>query len=113
MKILDVGPDRTAFNLMSSKLDVVRASYRDTTVSRSLLEPGRIYRIHLGDLMTGNTFKQGHRIRIHISASFFPNFSRNLHTSELESISTKMRTERITIHHDRQYPSRLIFPVVR
>jgi putative CocE/NonD family hydrolase len=113
VKVFDVEPDGTAWNLMSPGLDVVRASYRDTTAGRQLLTPGRIYMVRLGDLLTANEFKKGHRIRVSISTTFFPHFSRNLHTGELETVSSRMRTARITIHHDARYPSRLILPVMK
>jgi predicted acyl esterase len=45
-------------------------------------------------------------------SSFAPHFSRNLHTGALETTSAAMRTARVTIHHDRRYPSRLILPVL-
>jgi putative CocE/NonD family hydrolase len=112
VKVFDVEPDGTAWNLMSPGLDVMRASYRDTTAGRRLLTPGNVYMLRLGDLMTANQFKRGHRIRVTISTTFFPNFSRNLHTGELETVSSQMRTARITIHHDGRYPSRLILPVM-
>jgi uncharacterized protein len=112
VKVFDVEPDGTAWNLMSPGLDVLRASYRDTTAGRSLLTPGKVYLLRLGDLLTANEFKRGHRIRATVSTTFFPNFSRNLHTGELETLSSRMRTARITIHHDRRYPSRLILPVI-
>jgi uncharacterized protein len=113
VKVFDVAPDGTAWNLMSPGLDVIRASYRDTTAGRQLLTPGKIYMLRLGDLLTANEFKRGHRIRVSISTTFFPHFSRNLHTGELETTSARVRTARITIHHDARYPSRLILPVMK
>jgi putative CocE/NonD family hydrolase len=112
VKVLDVAPDGTAFSLMYPGGDVVRASYRDEGGRRSLLEPGRIYLLRLPGLFTANRFARGHRIRVHVMTSFFPYFSRNLHTGALETTSDSMRSARITIHHDRRHPSRLILPVV-
>jgi predicted acyl esterase len=62
--------------------------------------------------MTANQFRKGHRIRVSISTTFFPHFSRNLHTGALETTSSGMRTARITIHHNTRYPSRLILPIM-
>jgi hypothetical protein len=112
VRLLDVSPDGKALSLMSPGLDVVRASYREPEGERSLLTPGRVYRLELKNLLTSNVFLKGHRIRIQISASLFPNFSRNLHTGELETTSVKMRKATIRIYHDKQRPSRLILPVV-
>jgi predicted acyl esterase len=92
--------------------DVVRASYRGRTAKRRLLVPGTVYRLQLPSMLTANTFKRGHRIRVHLMTTFFPHFSRNLHTGRLETTSARMRTARITIYHDRSHPSRLILPVV-
>ncbi len=113
VKLYDVAPDGTAFNLMSSGLDVVRASYRNATAKRELLEPGKVYQVRLPDLFTANTFKPGHRLRVVVMTSFYPHFSQNLHTGELETTSARSRPARVTIHHSRQYPARLILPVLR
>ena len=112
VKVVDVAPDGTAYNLMAPGSDVIRASYRDRTARRSLLEPGRVYLLKLPGLLTGNTFERGHRIRVHIMSSFAPNYARNLQTGGSETSSSRMRSARITIHHDSRHPSRLILPVI-
>ena len=112
VKVYDVAPDGTAFNLMSPGLDVVRASYRNAKAKRELLKPKQVYAIRLGDLMTANTFKQGHRIRAVVMTSFMPHFSRSLHTRELETTSARSSDAGITIHHSAKYPFRLILPVL-
>lgn len=111
-KVLDVAPDGTAYNLMAPGSDVIRASYRDRTARRSLLEPGHVYLLRLPGLLTGNTFKKGHRIRIHVMSAFAPNYARNLQTGASETSSSRMQSARITIHHDSRHPSRLILPVI-
>jgi putative CocE/NonD family hydrolase len=112
VRLLDVAPDGTAFNLMSPGLDVLRASYRDPARGRQLLQPGKVYKLRLTTLVTSNVFLKGHRIRVQVSAEFFPHFSRNLHTGELETVSAKMGKATLRIHHDRARPSRILLPVV-
>jgi putative CocE/NonD family hydrolase len=112
VRLLDVAPDGTAFNLMSPGLDVVRASYREAGRAQQLLEPNRIYVIDFENLITSNIFKQNHRVRVQISGSFFPNFSRNPQTGDSERMSADMRKARVTIYSDREHPSRIILPVV-
>jgi putative CocE/NonD family hydrolase len=112
VRLLDVSPDGTAFNLMSPGLDVQRASYRDVSKGRQLLTPDRIYEIDLDHLMTGNVFLRGHKIRVQLSASFFPNFSRNLQSGESEGDSSKAQKATIRIYHDAGHPSQLILPVI-
>ncbi|HEX7598151.1 MAG TPA: CocE/NonD family hydrolase [Polyangia bacterium] len=112
VRLYDVAPDGQVFNLMSPGLDVVRASYRDMDKGRQRLVPGRIYALHIHGPVTSNLFAKGHRIRVQTSGSFFPNFSRNLQTGDLESNSSKARKATIRIHHDRQHPSQIVLPIV-
>jgi len=112
VRLLDVAPDGTAFNLMSPGLDVLRASYRNLKKGRRLLKPNRVYELHLDNLITSNVFRKGHHIRVQVSATFFPNFSRNLHTGELENSSSRMQKANISIYTDRRRPSRIVLPVI-
>ena len=111
VKVLDVAPDGTAFNLMSPGLEVARASYRDPAKGRQLLQPGRVYSLTLTDLYTANRFLAGHRLRVQVMGSFQPHFSLNLQTGESERTASAMRAAHIVIRHDRAHPSRLVLPV--
>lgn len=113
VRLLDVAPDGTAFNLMSPGLDVQRASYRDLARGRQLVTPGQVYEIDLEHLITSNVFLKGHKIRVQISGSFFPNFSRNLQSGELENISAKMQKATVRVYHDADHPSQVILPMVK
>jgi hypothetical protein len=110
VRLLDVYPDGRAFNLMSPGNDVLRASYRDPAVGKTLLEPGRVYELRLPALMTSIRFAKGHRIRAQISASFAPHLSRNLQTGESEVVAAVPMAADITIHHDAERQSRLLLP---
>jgi len=112
VRVLDVAPDGTAYNLMSPGLDVLRASYRNASAKPELLVPGKIYRLDLNRLLTSNVFKAGHRVRMQVSGAFFPHFSRNLQTGKSEITSSEMRMGRIRIHSDQQHPSRVVLPVI-
>jgi len=111
VRLLDVAPDGTAFNLMSPGLDVQRASYREPG-KRQLLTPDHIYELNLDHLITSNAFLKGHRIRVQIFSSFFPNFSRNPQTGELENTSAKMQKANLRIYHDAEHPSQIVLPVI-
>jgi hypothetical protein len=111
VKLLDVAPDGTAYNLMSTGLDVIRASYRNRKPAQELLAKNTVYRLDLNTLMTANRFLRGHRIRVAIMTAFAPNMSRNLHTGLLETVSDKRETARITVHTGGDYLSRLVLPV--
>jgi putative CocE/NonD family hydrolase len=111
VRLLDVAPDGTAFNLMNPGLDVVRASYREAGKKPQLLERNRVYNIHFDNLITGNVFRKDHRVRLQISGSFFPNFSRNPQTGASERNSANMQKARVTIYSDREHPSHIVLPV--
>ncbi|MBS1852400.1 MAG: CocE/NonD family hydrolase [Acidobacteria bacterium] len=113
VRLLDVAPDGSAFNLMSPGLDVQRVSYRDPKRVRQLLTPGQIYEVTLDHLITSNVFQKGHRMRVQISGSFFPNFSRNPQNGDLEASSSKMQRARISIYTNREHASRIVLPVVK
>lgn len=110
-RVLDVYPDGRAISLMGPGNDMLRASYREPEAGRQLLEPGQVYELRLPNLITSNRFAAGHRVRVQISASFAPHFSRNLQTGESEHFASESQPARITIHHDAGHPSRILLPV--
>ena len=112
VRLLDVAPDGTAFNLMSPGLDVLRASYRNEKPPPELLKPGEIYKLNLDRMLTSNVFRAGHQIRIQISGAFFPHFSRNLQSGESEISSSKMCVARVRIYHEPDHPSHIELPVI-
>jgi uncharacterized protein len=113
VRLLDVAPDGTAFNLMSPGLDVLRASYRDMSKGRQWLEPGSVYELTLPNLITSNVFLKGHRLRVQVFESFAPNFSRNLQTGKSEASSAEMKKARIRVYHGGTRASEIVLPVVQ
>jgi len=112
LKLYDVAPDGTAFNLMSPGLDVVRASYRDGGPEQKLLSPGQVYALRFENLTTANLFKRGHRLGVVLAGSFAPHFSRNLQTGESEVTSSASRPATLRIHHDAARLSRIELPIL-
>jgi hypothetical protein len=112
VRLEDVAPDGTSFNLMNPGLDVLRASYRDIARGRQWVAPGKIYELDLTNLITSNVFLKGHRIRVQVSASFAPNFSRNLQSGKSEMDSAEIKKGRIRIYSDLQHPSQIVLPLI-
>jgi hypothetical protein len=112
VRLLDVAPDGTAYNLMSPGLDVLRASYRDEKPQPELLKPGEVYKLTLDRMLTSNVFRAGHQIRIQISGAFFPHFSRNLQTGESEILSSKVCPAHIRIYVEPDHRSRIELPII-
>ena len=110
VKLYDVSPDGTAFNLMSPGLDVLRASFRNG--SPEPLETGQVYELRLESLFTGNQFKTGtpasglleHRL----PSSFF---AESAHRTVRDDVFGNAQGHD---HHPRwpHTPSRLVLPVV-
>jgi putative CocE/NonD family hydrolase len=112
VRLYDVAPDGSAWNQMSPGVDVQRASYRDMARGRQLLEPGRIYALDVTGPVTSNVFRKGHRLRVQVSGSFFPNFSSNLQSGDSETHSDRAVPARIRVHHDPAHASHVVLPVV-
>ncbi len=108
-KLVDVYPDGRAYNLADG---IVRARYRESLTNPTLIEPGKVYAYTIDLVATSNVFKRGHRIRIEISSSNFPRFSRNLNTGNPLGTDDKVVRATQTIYHDRQHPSHIVLPVI-
>ena len=61
---------------------------------------------------TANVFLPGHRIRVDITSSHFPQFDRNPNTGEDLGASDKVRIARQTVFHSADKPSHILLPVV-
>ncbi len=110
VKLMDVWPDGFVQELCYG---IVRARYRESFASPSLIEPGRAYEYTIRVNPTSNLFRRGHRIRLAVSSSDFPNFDRNHNTGGNDYSESKLVTARQTVYHDRQRPSRVVLPVIR
>jgi hypothetical protein len=110
LKLLDVYPDGKAYNLDES---IQRARWRDGWEKPVFLEPGRVYKVDVGPLVTSNAFAPGHRIRVEVSSSDFPRFERNLNTGGNNFDEKDGVVARNVIHHAPAYPSAVVLPVVR
>jgi putative CocE/NonD family hydrolase len=111
VRLIDVYPDGRAINLMSPGADVQRVSYRDEQ-KHPPLQTGEIVAVTIDGLLTANRFDAGHRIRLQVSASFVPHLSRNLQTGLSETRSAASAPATIVIHHDKEYQSSLVLPVI-
>jgi predicted acyl esterase len=62
-------------------------------------------------MITANTFKKGHRVRLEVSSSNFPRYDRNLNTGGSNYDESEPVVARNRIHHSPRYPSRMRLPV--
>ncbi len=111
-RLLDVEPDGTVWNLVSPTLEVLRTRYRLSETDPRWMVPGRPVEIVLRTALTANRFLRRHRIRIHVTSSFFPHLDRNPNTGEASAVAGRLVTARQTVFHDPTRPSRIILPIV-
>ena len=108
-KLIDVRADGSAVNITYG---ILRCRYREGYATEAdPLRPGQVYEIEIALNPTAIVFGAGHRIRLDISSSDFPNFDRNHNTGRDFWSDTELRPARQTVFHDRNRPSRLILPV--
>ena len=90
---------------------ILRARYRDSRESETLMDPGEIYELEITLFPTANRFQTGHRIRLEISSSNFPRFDPNPNTGEPLGRHTRTVPAENVIHHSAERPSALLLPL--
>jgi putative CocE/NonD family hydrolase len=112
VRVTDVHPDGTSYAINGPEAGYLRLRYREGMDRQLPMEPGRIYAVRIGDMLTSNVFKKGHRIRLQITSSRAPHFDPNPNTGEEIATATHLQPARITIHHDADHRSRVVLPVI-
>ena len=105
----DQWPNGFSMNLSDS---VVRMRYRGGREKAELIEPGQLYEVIIGPLITSNLFDTGHRIRLDVSSSSSPQFDVNPNTGGPLGVSQGVVIAQNTVHHDRAHPSQIVLPVI-
>lgn len=107
-RLVDDHPDGPAMEVCYG---MVRARHRNSLHREDLLTPGEVveFRIRLGP--TACRFRAGHRIRLEITSSDFPNHDRNHNTGRNDLADTEMMSAHQKVFHSTRWPSRLILRV--
>lgn len=109
IKLVDVYPSGFAMPVSEG---IIRAKFREGLDKIKLLTPDQVYEYEIEMTGTANVFQPGHRIRVDITSSNFPQFDRNPNTGEPLGSSTKTHIAQQTIHHGGPKVSRIVLPVV-
>jgi putative CocE/NonD family hydrolase len=133
VKLIDVFPDTLSYNEVDIYAtrdqhfpypmggyemlvhgEVFRGRYRNSYEKPEAFVPDKIERISFSVGNVAHTFKRGHRIMIQIQSSWFPLVDRNpqqfidiYQCRDEDFIKADIR-----IHHNRQYVSRILMPVL-
>jgi predicted acyl esterase len=75
-------------------------------------EPVEVYRFAIDLWATSYVVPPGHRLRVEISSSNFPRFTRNLNTGNEFGMSDEIAVADQTIYHSEEYPSHVLLPVM-
>jgi uncharacterized protein len=76
------------------------------------LKPGEVTKFTIPLRPTANEFQAGHRIRLDITSSDFPNYERNANTAAGSNVEATFIVADQTVHHGGRYDSELILPVI-
>jgi len=114
-KLIDVYPpmkDYPAGVDLNVGDSIVRARYRKSLSTATMLKPGEPQEFTIELYPTSLIFRRGHRIRLDISSSNFPRFDVNPNTGEPLSQERGKRIATNTVYHDPQHPSNVVLPVI-
>ena len=110
-KLVDACPCGCARNLTDG---IVRARYRASQRSETLLTPNDVERYEIDLWATSVVLQPGHALRLEIASSNFPRFDRNMQTGGLQA-TTHLDDSVVamqTVLHDADHPSRLVVQIV-
>jgi uncharacterized protein len=109
VKLVDVAPDGTAWNIADT---ILRMRYREGVDHAVFMTDGETYAITPPPMLAGNVFLKGHRVRVEVSSSNFPTYARSLNTAgdPYTTIETAVATN--AVYHGPMALSRVELPVV-
>lgn len=109
-KLVDVDETGATVNLCDGAL---RARFRESLSRPRPLRPGEVYEYRLRVGSTASLFRRGHRLRLLVSSSNFPQYDVNPNTGERPAYVDPFRLRMATqaVFHDGNRPSRLLLPL--
>lgn len=110
VKLVDVLPDGTAFNIDDN---IQRVRYRQGYDKPPVfMQNGQVYKVTFEPMQTSNYFAPGHQLRVDISSSNFPRYDRNLNTGGNNFDESQGVIAHNAVHHSEKYPSSITLSVV-
>jgi len=109
VRLIDVYPDGLALDVAQG---FVCARYRSGLDKPRFIEPGEVVKYTIRMRPTSNAFLPGHRIRLDITSSDFPNYDRNHNTALDQNTDTTLVIANQVIYHGGEQATRIILPWV-
>lgn len=107
-KLIDVYPNGYALIVADGQ---IRMRYREGFARAKMMKSGAVYQAVIDLGSTSNLFAAGHRIRLDISSSNYPQFEPNPNTGEPSGLWTRRVKARNVVYHDRRHASYLELPL--
>jgi putative CocE/NonD family hydrolase len=85
--------------------------YRNSLSREELMEPGKVYEVNVPLGSTALTYRKGHRIRVIVASSNYPQFEVNPNIDRKRLLGAKRKVANNRVYHDTAHPSALILPV--
>ncbi len=104
----DVAPDGSSMLLVEGRL---RARFRTSLSTETLLEPGEVYEFTFRLDAVGHLLRRGHRLRLTVTSSDYPTWDRNPNTGSALGQDDVVRVAVNRIHHGPDTASRLELPL--
>ena len=110
-KLVDVEPDGYCAVVADG---ILRARFRNSFEEPEFLEPGEPTKLTIDLWDVAYTFKQGHALRLEVSSSNFPRFSRNANSKVRPEFAgpDDLRVAIQQVFHDAGRPSHVTLPVI-
>jgi putative CocE/NonD family hydrolase len=108
-RLIDVYPDGLALDVSHG---LIRARYRNGMDKSELINPGEVIKYTIRMRPTSNAFLLGHRIRLDITSSDFPNYDRNHNTAADQNANATLVVANQTIYNGGEQATRIILPWV-
>ena len=106
VKLLDVDATGHPYNLADT---AVRMRYRSGYGAIEFMEPGQTYSVTLTGMVTATDLLPGHRLRIEVASTNFPNYERNLNTGGNNFDEITPQSARNRVLHDQKNSSYVEF----
>lgn len=108
IKLVDVHPPSADYPhgfAMNITDGIFRARYREGWDREVMMQAGGVYKLTIDAFPTSNLFRQGHRLRVDISSSNYPQFDINPNNGGPEGNAEPFVVARNRVHCSARYPS--------
>ena len=109
VKLIDVHPDGYAHPVSEG---ILRARFRHSQREPAPLTPGEVYQLTVDLYALSHVASAGHRLRVHVTSSDFPQWDANPNTWAPFGTGAEAAVADQLVFHDRARPSHIVLPII-